>query len=293
MSAAAFPRYVEFQTTSRCNARCTVCPMHWTADALPQGRMTDELLDRLLGELAEHADELLSVEPYLNNEPFMDRRFLDVLRRIRAFTGASVEVSTNATLLRPETADAVLEEGLVNDFRMSVFGADRETYESVMKLDWDRMTRNITHYARRWVELGRPNQSRVVYVHNPTLQRPDEFERLRARWEPLGLGFINWAQLDRVGNVPFRQRDPMSVPGRVTNCKMGYMRDRVAISYDGSVFLCCQDWSRVERIGSVRDGGIAGVWNGAARARHYRWIYGEDLAPPDHLCRNCELATIG
>jgi hypothetical protein len=267
--------------------------MHWTADALPQGRMSDDLLDRLLGELAEHSDELVSVEPYLNNEPFMDRRFLDVLRRIRSFTDASIEISTNATLLRPEIADAVLAEGLVDDFRMSVFGADRATYESVMKLDWDRMTRNVTHYARRWHELGRPNRSRVVYVHNPDLQRPDEFERLRRRWEPLGLGFINWAQLDRVGNVPFpRQRQMAHRPGRVTGCKMGYMRDRVAISYDGSIQLCCQDWSRVARIGSLRDGGIAAVWRGAERARQYRYIYGEELAPPDHLCRDCELATI-
>lgn len=293
-TGAPFPRSVEFQTTSRCNARCQVCPMEWAADELPHGRMPDELLDRVLGELADHAGELVSVEPYLNNEPFMDRRFVDVLRRIRTFYPGSVEVSTNGTLLQPEYAEAVLTERLIDDFRISVFGAEQETYQQVMKLRWDLMTRNVEHFARRWDELGRPIQARLVYVHNPDLQAADEFARLRERWEPHGLGFIHWEQLDRVGNVRQARNQPQLIArtGLVRDCKMGYMRDRISIHYDGSVYLCCQDWSRAVLIGNVGESSIAEVWDSEKRKREYREIYGLAMAAPDHLCRGCELATI-
>lgn len=295
MTDSAFPRYIEFQTTSRCNARCKVCPMEWVADELPHGRMPDDLIDKILTELAEHADELVSVEPYLNNEPFMDRRFIDVLRRIRTFYPGSVEVSTNGTLLSQEYADQVLADKLIDDFRISVFGAEQETYEHVMRLRWDRMTSNVEYFARRWNELGRPVQARLVYVHNPDLQAEDEFERLRARWEPYGLDFIHWEQLDRVGNVrQSRNQVPLlrSRTGMVTGCKMGYMRDRISIHYDGSVYLCCQDWSRTVLIGNVRDSSIAEVWASEKRKQEYREIYGLTMAAANHMCRSCELATI-
>lgn len=296
MSAVPFPQYIEFQTASRCNARCLVCPMSWTADGLPHGRMADELIGKIISELGDHAAELISVEPYFNNEPFMDRRYLKVLRDIRSAIGrCSVEISTNGALLRPELSDKILSERLVDDFRISFFGGDRETYERVMhKLSWDKTVENIEYYAKRWFELGKPNLSRIVYVQNSDLQQVDDLDRLRARWEPYGLGFIHWQQLDRAGNVPYPRRQQLlrSRQGTIRNCKMGYMRDRIAITYDGTVYLCCQDWSRSVLIGSVGNKSIAELWAGDARKKHYRQIYGEEIAPPDHICRGCELATI-
>ena len=268
--------------------------MEWTADTLAHGRMSNELLDQILTELAAHRDDLVSVEPYLNNEPFMDRRFVDVLRRVRSFA-PSVELSTNATLMVPETSDVLLDEHLVDDFRISIFGSNRENYEGIMqRLSWESMTENVEYYARGWLQRGKPNLSRIVYVYNPDIQDPGEFALLRSRWQSYGLGFIHWGQLDRVGNVPHprSQLELRSRRGRVVNCKMGYMRDRISIHYDGSVYLCCQDWSRSRLIGSLANTSIAGLWASEERTRNYRQIYGMEETPTGHLCRDCELATI-
>ncbi|WP_029065336.1 hypothetical protein [Labrenzia sp. DG1229] len=95
--------------------------MEWTADVLPQGRMSDELLNRLLAEFKAHNAEITSLEPYLNNEPFLDKRFLSTLRQIRTWFEGNIEVSTNASLLTPDISRAIVDERLVSDFRFSRF----------------------------------------------------------------------------------------------------------------------------------------------------------------------------
>jgi MoaA/NifB/PqqE/SkfB family radical SAM enzyme len=294
--SAEFPAYIELQTISTCNSRCRICPMEWTASALPQGRMSDALLDRILGEIADHAPVIRSVEPYLNNEPLLDRRFLDVLRRIRAAHECTVEVSTNASRLTPELSATILDERLIDDFRFSVFGASKKTHEAVMVgLDWERVTDAVRTYARLWNERGRSNTARVVFVHNPILHPPGELERVRALWADTGLGLIAWEHLDRAGSNRIRlNSDRLAMrEGRVVNCKMGYLRDRVAVLYNGEVQLCCQDWGRAISVGNVADSSLEAVWNSPRRRDLSAQIYGMDDPEPDLLCRCCELATVG
>jgi hypothetical protein len=292
----SFPSEIEFQTLSVCNSRCRVCPMEWTASTLPQGRMSDEMLSRLLDEIAEHRDVVTSVEPYLNNEPLLDKRFLDVLRRVREIVTCNIEVSTNAQRLSPAASAAIVNERLIDDLRFSVFGASREVHERVMVgLRWDRVRQNIAEFVRVWDAAGRPNRARVVFVENDVLHPEGEAERVRELWRPAGLDVIVWRHLNRVGNnrilIPLtRQAAPADT---VVNCKMGYMQRRVAIMYDGDVLLCCQDWSRHVVIGTLRTQSLAEIWAGAARRMYQGQIYDPDVpASPGLMCMQCELATL-
>jgi hypothetical protein len=288
---SGFPAFIEFQTLSQCNARCQVCPMEWTAAALPQGRMSDDLLQRVLRELEANRETLSSVEPYLNNEPFLDTRFLSVLRDVRRWYGGNVEVSTNASLLTPDMSRAIVQERLVSDFRFSVFGASKETHERIMRrLSWDVVRRNIDNFLDEWQRASRPIRARIVFVENPLLHAPDEAERVRALWAHTGLDITIWRQLDRLGNVSLAINRPIH-SGKIVGCKMGYMRDRVAVLYNGDVVLCCQDWSRNHILGNIVDGSIAAVWRSATRENLYRQIYAGE-SEPGLACFNCELAFV-
>jgi hypothetical protein len=284
-----FPAYVEFQTQSLCNSRCRVCPMEWTAGELPDGRMSDALIEGILDECAAHREQVKSIEPYLNNEPFLDPRFIDVLRGIRRRLSCHIEVATNASVLDDPITDALLDEHLVDDLRMSLFGATPETYEAVMvRLRWDRVMANVERYRLKWLARGRPNRARVVLVHHPELHPPDEIERFRARWEPSGFELIVWEQLDRAGNNRLLLH-PAPRTGRMVGCKGGYLRDRVVILYNGDVLLCCQDWARQVVIGRLGSRSLADVWNSPERRHLSESIYGTGGAAPP-LCTRCEMA---
>ena len=269
--------------------------MEWTANTLPQGRMPDDILSRLLQEIAENRSAVVSVEPYLNNEPFLDKRFVDVLRRIRSSLSCNIEVSTNASHLSENISGILLAERLIDDLRLSVFGASRSTYESVMVgLDWDTVVSNIHTYVKLWNKAGKPNKTRIVFVDNAKLFSPDEAQKVRDLWLPLGLDVTVWGHLDRAGNnlILLNQNGRPNRRATVVNCKMGYMKNRVAIMYDGDVLLCCQDWSREVVIGNIGQRSLREIWDSEERKKYLSLIYDASVSNSDLLCLRCELATI-
>jgi radical SAM protein with 4Fe4S-binding SPASM domain len=162
-------------------------------------------------------------------------------------------------------------------------------------LDWDRVQANIAAYVDLWQKHGRPNKSSIVFVNNPLLSSADEVERVRALWAPSGLNVIIWGHLDRAGNnrLLLNQNWHAGKEGRVVHCKMGYMKNRVAIMYNGDVLLCCQDWSRKVVIGNIAaTGSLAEVWNNSVRAGYEELIFGGVKSACDLPCLRCELATI-
>ena len=48
MPVAAFPTHVQIQTTTGCGAACSICPHPVESPAWANGRMSDELFDRII-----------------------------------------------------------------------------------------------------------------------------------------------------------------------------------------------------------------------------------------------------
>ena len=73
-----FPRTIQIQTFTGCNADCIFCPYGETYTTQPKGKMPIELFRRIVDEAAEHGVRRIS--PYLMNEPLMDRDLFDKVR---------------------------------------------------------------------------------------------------------------------------------------------------------------------------------------------------------------------
>ena len=74
----AFPRKIQIQTHNRCNFACSMCPYEAAAHLVSRVQMDKDLLRKIIGEVAaenEHVELCLM----LQNEPLLDRRFLDFL----------------------------------------------------------------------------------------------------------------------------------------------------------------------------------------------------------------------
>src|SRR2546422_11035437 len=90
----AFPRTLQIQTFTGCNADCIFCPYGQTYETQPKGKMSPELFKRIIDEAAEH--EVRRISPYLMNEPLMDRDLFDKIRYInKTIPGCKVVVTSN------------------------------------------------------------------------------------------------------------------------------------------------------------------------------------------------------
>ena len=90
---------IELETVNRCNSGCSFCPVNKKSDTREYCRMTDELFEKIIGELAD-LDYSYRLGLYSNNEPFLDE---DIIQRVKyareKLPKAFLEIYTNATLL--------------------------------------------------------------------------------------------------------------------------------------------------------------------------------------------------
>jgi MoaA/NifB/PqqE/SkfB family radical SAM enzyme len=195
----SFPRTVEFQTLSTCNARCVFCPHAQSPEHIPHGRMDDGLIDKIISECARHF--VNRINPYLTNEPLMDRRMPDILRAIHTkmpfFTKS--KINTNAALLTEELSRKLLESGL-SQIWFSVNGYSPESYRASMHLDFETSMRNINAFLdlKKRLRLRRPSV-RVTTLHTSLVEH--ELAYASGYWAERGVPFTVHYMDNRAGDA--------------------------------------------------------------------------------------------
>jgi len=166
----AFPKVVQIQTRTGCNADCVFCPYGETADIVPKGRMDDALFARVVEECGRHGVSRIS--PYLMNEPFVDVELLDRVAVIKERApGARVCITTNGEPMTPKVADRMLAQDAVHRLYVSVQGVEAEAYEKSMR--GPRLARVLDN---------------VMYLHDAKQRRGASRPKLTGRTAMVGGG---------------------------------------------------------------------------------------------------------
>lgn len=138
-------RKLYIEITSHCNLDCLMCARKtWVDEA--NGHMPLATFERLMQQV-----EQLPQPPIIHlggyGEPMAHPDFLEIIRRAKA-TGAKVEMTTNATLLTAETANALIDLDL-NRLMVSMEGVTPESYDDVrVNGNFNKVLNNL-RYLRR------------------------------------------------------------------------------------------------------------------------------------------------
>lgn len=91
--------HIEIETVNRCNGNCDFCPVSKKNDTRELHIMTDELFEKIIGELADiNYSGRLAL--FSNNEPFLDPKIIERNRYAREkLPNAKMHLFTNGTLL--------------------------------------------------------------------------------------------------------------------------------------------------------------------------------------------------
>lgn len=123
------PIKLDFENVSRCNFRCSMCPV----STLPKGRRA---ADMALADFRRLIDEMIGlVEIKLQGvgEPLMGRAsYFDMIAYARA-RAIWVRTTTNASLLHLNDNYRRLIDSDVNEVQISIDGADAPTFEAIRR----------------------------------------------------------------------------------------------------------------------------------------------------------------
>lgn len=285
----SFPRTIQIQTFTGCNADCIFCPYGGTYETQPKGKMAPGLFERIIDEAAAH--RVRRISPYLMNEPLVDRGLFDKIRYIKAtIPDCNVVVTSNGHFLTPQVADAILElGGGLHELYISLQGIDREPYEKTMRgsMNFERTLANVNHFIeeQRRRGLERPKLW-ITMVDTAVI----DARKAVAYWRSRGVASKYTTLENRGGNI--RNAENFSRTKAMSYCTTCTRLFKQAyILFNGDMVLCCVDYSREQVLGNITNSSIDDVWNGPVATEIRRRYLGHqfDGLP---LCGNCKIDEV-
>ena len=275
-----YPKVIEIQFTNKCNSNCLICPykdMHYNYNDI-----SDDLFYKFLNEIEE--DKLIRLIPYLNNEPFLNPKYLDQLREIRKrFKKVELEISTNVSLINERNLE-VLANLNITELRLSVFGYTKDTYKKMMP----GLNHNKTFLKLKMISDYMKNTNTIVsivMIDNNEIEE-FEFEKMKELCGALGFNFERWGFLDRSNNVKYKSNNIYNK--EVCNCEQNRPLERMHILSDGRVIFCCQDWSHSIVVGNINNNTIREIWNSDIDNNIRESLYNKQKESPK-ICQRCKL----
>ncbi|MBI4681158.1 MAG: SPASM domain-containing protein, partial [Nitrospirae bacterium] len=252
-----FPPEVWIENTNCCNAKCIMCPRD--KHTRPLGFMEFSLFERLIEEIARHKNEVQRVHLHNYGEPLLDKELPERIKLAKDLGIRHVYFVTNASLLVPDKSREIIEAGL-DEFKISFYGTDKETYDNTMKgLNFDKTIQNVNDFLRIRKELGKSNP-RVIIQYLPQTANKAKTDEFVSIFRPLidkNIGdSLNIFSLHNFGDGrAYHKADKI-----VGICN--YPWRTMVILHDGRVVICCLDFNGVQVVGDVNSNSIKEIWNG-------------------------------
>lgn len=266
---------VRIETTTHCNANCTICPR----DKFTRIKTTMPYshFRKLVKQAVDLDAKLISLFGY--GEPLMDGGLVDKIA-LCTLNGLDTFITTNGSMLSESRAHSLLSAGL-KKIRFSVHGME-ENYEKVHRgLKWRKVFGNISKFcAINEVDyLGRCRTAvSVIPMHNecPYLFRylwENKVDELEI-WRP-----HNWGD-----SKDYRvQNEKKRTCGRPFN-------GPIQINADGTMMVCCFDYNGVLTVGDTYKNTIEEILKGEPFNK-IRWLHENDLHRGT-LCEHCDQRNI-
>lgn len=264
------PAYIQIETTLVCNGDCWFCPQKEAT------RRPFYMEDRIWRKIIDETRGLgIIYRLFLINEPFADKRMIDIVRYIREDPTAQVEFNTNGELLTPDITDQLIDVG-VEVMRFSVDGIRQETFVQSRQIDYDTVYNNVEYFLEAANRTGKDIRTEVRMIKLPGTE--EEQKEYKDYWEarnPTAVIFTDLYDYPWTG-----QTESLSLP-----CIK--IIDQMFFYVDGRATLCCWDASERQIVGDVREEEVLNIWNGEALNR-CRQILDEGRRDEIHLCSRCD-----
>jgi MoaA/NifB/PqqE/SkfB family radical SAM enzyme len=241
------PLLISIETINRCNGSCSFCPCNIRDEQRPFKLMPEDVFFAVAEQLTawQYRGRVFM---NANNEPFMDKRIIELTRHMREkLPNAQICMITNGTLL---------------------------TLEKFLKIAPFLDDININNYSDKM--LLHPNAKSIArYVKS----HPDEFRHLSV---DIQYRYVNEVLSNRNGTAPNKQSTAHAVIHEP--CLEPFTS--MIILPDGTAGLCCFDALEKTNIGNCMQQTLEQIWNSPS-LHGIRKLMREDRAGYA-FCKGCD-----
>ncbi|MDE7177486.1 MAG: radical SAM protein [Lachnospiraceae bacterium] len=277
-----FPKYVEVETTDRCNAQCPMC-----TKAISKNEhisvMGDALFEKIVNELKDYTEWIEGVTIQWMGEPLLDRNLEDRIKALKDIGIKKVMLSTNASLLNETRCENLLKAGL-DDLRLSIDSIKKETYQIVRHgLNYETVMENALNAIKVRDKVRPQTQIRVRMIDlEETHDEIDEWLRF-------------WNQHLQEGDLAqVMPQHTTALWNNNTSVREHWIDEpcislfsTAVINAGGKVGLCCIDTELDNEIGDINRNSIKEIWN-SEKIKKYRQMHLDGNRNDIVLCRGCD-----
>lgn len=275
MPYAKTPRYLQLETVTACNGKCSFCPQNEIQR--DPSRMPAQTWRKIVDDTRGLG---ITYRPFLTNEPFVDKRQPEIVRYIKENDPtARVEYNTNGELLTEELGRQLLAAG-VDIMRFSIDGLSQAVYEpSRAGVSWEKVYERVPRFLEIWDRDGYRDRcfTEVRLIEVP--ENRHEIQAYREFWGPR----CSQVVITELYQWPWtgqRREDMVRKP-----CLK--ILDELFFYSNGNATLCCWDVHERAVMGNVNEQSVQEIWNSYA-ARLLRALLDDGRRDLLHLCSRCD-----
>lgn len=292
------PISLSIEPTTACNLRCPECPSGLRSFSRNTGKMSIELLDKILREVKAHCTY---INFYFQGEPYLHPQFLHMVKLCHDH-GIYSATSTNAHFLNSEKAKATVESGL-DRLIISIDGADQNTYESYRKegdlskvikgtknvLYWKKKLKSSTPHVIFQFLVVKPNEHQIneVKLIGDELG-VDEVKLKTAQIYDFEDGNDLIPTIDKYSRYQMEQNGKWSIKNPLDN-HCWRMWSGAVITWDGKVVPCCFDKDAQHSMGDLHSHSFTEIWNND-QYKDFRASILRSRSEVE-MCKNCSEGT--
>ena len=285
-----------------CNFKCSFCPRNLDTFHDYAGKfmhMDFSLFEKIVSDIKQFQNRIKVIRLYYLGEPLLNPRFVDFLQLLMdASVTERIEITTNASMLSEEKSAAILSVA-ANHPDTQLFM--RYSIYSVLPERNKRITSNPVDVAqiRRNIEVFQSLRDKMhvnnVSTYAKMLDTFDEsenktfFDFYQSIVDDIQLEEpMNWSGDDAVNLLEKEYGDRLPDNAFKTRVKepCQYPFNSLAVNPDGSVVVCCVDWSRKTQVGNVAKTSLLEIWNGK-QLRDLQLLHLAGRRCENDACRNC------
>ncbi len=265
---------------------------------MPRSSMSWETFERVCTDLSKHLDEIKTVVLYHGGEPLLNKRFVEMVRRLKQLGVPTVKTVSNGMLLTDAHIKGLVSSGL-DMIECSLDGQSAEE-NNFIRRNCDAATvltnvkRLLTH--RRAVGATTPQ----VFISSTQFLTPESHvakdqpapapayvvDALSGEFSGEIAGYkttwaMRWPHMEVLDDVYDLYQDPYST-GELNYCDL--VDFTITVRWNGDVVSCCYDLTSRYVLGNVLKEDLASIWNGKRYLGLRRSIDTKKFIP---LCASC------
>lgn len=284
---AFLPAVYVLELTGECNLTCIMCP-HGRMDVARKEHMSLELLERVLDRIADSAELIML---YFMGESTLHPEFEAALAMVRDRTRARIVISSNMAGVEERHIDAMLK--YVDLVVCPMDRWDPLAYQSIRRgAEWSEVAANIDNLlARR--QGPRPTVVAKMLGLNVSERNGgsvsnDEAHAFRSHWSSRGaIPLLGWVSTWGGQMLPLVKLSSISSPyANQSRTPCADLWFKMVVLNDGSVALCCNDYSGSVILGHLELDSVRDIWQSDMMAE-LREAHVEGQFNCNSLCEGC------